>query len=153
MDPSDERIKYSIQIAEEKGIKIEFIETDLGYAHPNTVKIVFENKYGDTFYVIGSSIGGGSILITDIDGNKVEFTGDLPTLLLKYKDKKGTISKISTILSSNDINIATMKVTRERDIATMVVETDTLANKDIIEEISKNKEIFYIKAINPIDKR
>lgn len=153
MDPSDERIKYSFQIAEEKGIKIKFIETDLGYAHPNTVKIVFQNKYRDTFYVTGSSIGGGSILITDIDGNKVEFTGDLPTLLLKYKDRKGTISKISTILSSNDINIATMKVTRERNIATMVVETDTLANKNAIEEISKNEDVFYIKTINPIDKR
>jgi len=35
----------------------------------------------------------------------------------------------------------------------MVVETDTLANKNAIEEISKNEDVFYIKTINPIDKR
>ena len=141
-------------------LTILFIYSMSNFLYAQVETITGKVTQGDGEPLIGITIqvkGGGqntsSGTITDIDGNKVEFTGDLPTLLLKYKDKKGTISKISTILSSNDINIATMKVTRERDIATMVVETDTLANKDIIEEISKNKEIFYIKAINPIDKR
>ncbi|MBW4829142.1 MAG: L-serine ammonia-lyase, iron-sulfur-dependent subunit beta [Clostridiaceae bacterium] len=153
MDPSDERIKYSLEIAEKKGIVIQFHETDLGYEHPNSVKIIFENKEGDTFYIIGSSIGGGSILITDIDGTKVEFTGNLPTLILKYDDRKGSVSRISTILSSNSINIATMKVSREGKTATMVLEADSKINETVLKEISNIEHIFYIKAVNPIDKR
>ncbi|MCG4582714.1 L-serine ammonia-lyase, iron-sulfur-dependent subunit beta [Anaerosalibacter bizertensis] len=153
MDPSDERIKHSLEIAEKKGIVIQFHETDLGYEHPNSVKIIFENKKGDTFYIIGSSIGGGSILITDIDGTKVEFTGNLPTLILKYDDRKGSVSRISTILSSNSINIATMKVSREGKIATMVLEADSEINETVLKEISNIEHIFYIKAVNPIDKR
>jgi len=153
MEPSDERIRDSLKIAKEKGIEIEFIETDLGYEHPNTVKIIFYKTDDNKFYVTGSSIGGGNILVTDIDGTKVEFTGALPTLILKYNDKKGTISKISTILSYNEINIATMKVTRDNKIATMVLEADSNIDDSVIKEISKFKDIFYIKAINPIDKR
>lgn len=153
MEPSDERIRDSFRIAKESGIEIEFIETDLGYEHPNTVKIIFHKTTDESFYVTGSSIGGGNILITNIDGNKVAFTGDLPTLILKYNDKKGTISKISTTLSYNEINIATMKVTRDSKIATMVLEADSKIDNSIIKEISKFEDIFYIKAINPIDKR
>ena len=43
-----------------------------------------------------------------------------------------------------------MKVTRESDIATMVVETDSEINKDIVNEMDTLDEIIYIKGINPI---
>lgn len=152
MDPSDEKLKDSFQIAKSNNINFKFIEKDLGYCHPNTVKIVFEFKDSEDFHITGSSIGGGSILITDINGNNVEFGGDYPTLIIKYIDQKGVISKISSILSSNEINIATMKVTREDNIATMVVETDTNINNSIVEETKKLDQILYIKGINPIER-
>ena len=97
-NPSDERIKDSFELAKKNNIQIEFIEEDLGYVHPNTVKIVFHYKDKEDFYVIGSSIGGGNVNITNINGNEVSFTGDYPTILAKYKDRKGVISEISTIL-------------------------------------------------------
>ncbi len=150
MDPSDERIKRSLNIAKDKGIDIEFVEADLGYVHPNTVKIVFHYKDKDDYYIIGSSIGGGNILITDINGNRVEFTGDYPTILIKYNDQKGSISRISSILSNEDINIATMKVSREGKIATMVMEIDSPIKDKIINSISSLDEIIYITGINPI---
>lgn len=152
MDPSDERIKYSLEIAEKKGIVIQFHETDLGYEHPNSVEIIFENKEGDTFYIIGSSIGGGTILITNINGTEVSLNGEYPALILKYQDKKGAISKISTMLSNANINIGTMKVTRERKIATMIVETDHKVNKNIIDKIQSIDEILYVKGINPVER-
>lgn len=150
MEPSDERLRDSFEIAKSKGIEFKFVETDLGYQHPNTVKIVFKFDDKEDIYITGSSIGGGSILITDINGNNVEFSGDYPTILIKYVDQKGVISRISSILSNNDINIATMKVTRENDIATMVVETDSEINEDAIDQIDKLNETIYIKGINPI---
>lgn len=150
MDPSDEKLRDSFDIAKSKGIDFEFVEADLGYQHPNTVKIVFKFEDQEDIYIIGSSIGGGSILITDINGNKVEFSGDYPTILIKYIDQKGVISRVSSILSANEINIATMKVTRENDIATMVVKADSDINKAVVDEIEKLNEIIYIKGINPI---
>lgn len=152
MDPSDERIKDSLNIAKEKGIDIEFVETDLGYEHPNTVKMIFHYKNKDDYYIIGSSIGGGNILITNINGNKVEFSGDYPTILIKYKDQKGSISRISSILSDRNINIATMKVSREGKIATMVMEIDNPIEDEIIGLITLLDEVIYITGINPIER-
>ncbi len=43
MDPWDEKLRESFEIAKKKGLKYEFIETDLGDAHPNTVKFVIKN--------------------------------------------------------------------------------------------------------------
>ncbi|HLR35913.1 MAG TPA: L-serine ammonia-lyase, iron-sulfur-dependent subunit beta [Tissierellales bacterium] len=152
MGPSDEGIKNSFEIAKKKGLDISFKETDLGYEHPNSVKIVFQKNNEENIYIIGSSIGGGNILITNIDGTEVNFSGEYPTLILKYEDKKGAISKISTMLSNADINIGTMKVTRERKIATMVVETDHKVNEKIIDNIKNISEILYIKGINPVER-
>ncbi len=150
MGPSDENLRNSFEIALAQGIAYEFIEADLGYQHPNTVKIVFKSKDKKDSYIIGSSIGGGNVLITNINGNKVEFTGDYPTLLIKYYDRKGIISRITSVIANNDINIASMKVTREDNIATMVVETDSVIGEKIINEISEAEEIIYIKGINPM---
>lgn len=152
MEPSDERIKDSLNIAREKGIDMEFVETDLGYEHPNTVKMIFHYKNKDDYYIIGSSIGGGNILITNINGNKVEFSGDYPTILIKYRDQKGSISRISSILSDRNINIATMKVSREGKVATMVMEIDSPIKDEIIELITLLDETIYITGINPIER-
>ena len=150
MDPADERIRDSLNIAKEKGIDIDFIETDLGYVHPNTVKIVFHYKDKEDYYLIGSSIGGGNILITNLNGISIEFTGNYPTILIRYTDRQGLISKISSILSSENINIATMKVSREGKIATMVMEIDSPIEDTVIEKIKALDEVFYITGINTI---
>ncbi len=149
-DPADDKLKQSFEIAEEKNIEIEFIETDLGHHHPNTVKIVFKYKDEDDFYVLGSSIGGGNIIVYEINGDLVEFTGLHPIMLVKYKDKKGVISKISSVLSEMDINIATMQVTRDRNIATMLCETDTFIFEEVEERIAKLDGISYLRVINTI---
>src|SRR3712207_8360877 len=51
--------------------------------------------------VTGSSIGGGNILISDIEGQAVEFKGDYPTLITTHNDTPGVLSKITTMLYSD----------------------------------------------------
>lgn len=149
MEPSDEDIRNSFELIEKKDVNIIFSEKDLGYEHPNTAKIKFRYKNQEDFYIIGSSIGGGSIVITDINGNKVELTGNNPTILLKYKDRKGVVSELSTILANENLNIATMKVSREKDIATLVCELDSYINEHTRDEISNLIGMSYVKFINP----
>ncbi len=154
MSPDDETLKKSFEVAEAQGVHFHFVETDLGYQHPNTVKIVFrfyDCFDRDGFYIIGSSIGGGKIKITNINGNEVDFNGNYPTLLLKYVDRKGFISLISSVLAKNEINIATMKVSRVSDIAAMVIEADSSISEDVTKEIEKIGDFIYIKSINTIE--
>lgn len=147
-EPDDERIINSFELAQEANIEIEFIEADLGYQHPNTVKIVFKYDNGDDFYVLGSSIGGGSVVIYDINGDEMEFTGDHPTILLKYYDRKGVIMNISSILSNSHHNIGKMNVSRDGNIATMTLELDSSVDDDSIESISSLEDIFYLRYID-----
>ncbi len=152
MDPWDENLRKSFEIAKEKGLKYEFIETDLGDAHPNTVKFVIKKTDGTMSEIIGSSIGGGNIIITSIDGQSMEFTGGNPTIVTHHKDVPGIISKISTMMYSEGINIGTMKVFREGKgtTATMTFETDGEIPNEIINKIKSIKDIENVKIINPI---
>ena len=146
-EPDDERIIDSFELAKEANIEVDFIEDDLGYHHPNTVKILF--KYSDDeFYVLGSSIGGGSVIIYDINGDLIEFTGDYPTIVLKYYDKKGVIMNISSILSNGHHNIGKMNVSRAGNIATMTLELDSSIDDDSIDLISSLEDIFYMRYID-----
>lgn len=116
----DEKIVQAFQLAQEAGLAFSFHELDLGYVHPNTVKIVFDG----VFSVTASSLGGGRVEIIEINGTEVSLQGDYPTLVLQYEDQLGIIQKISSLIAGSGVNIATMKVTRQRKRATMVLELD-----------------------------
>lgn len=152
MDPWDENLKRSFDIAKEKGIELKFTETDLGDVHPNTVKFVITKDDGSITEVMGSSIGGGNILVFNIDGQKVEFTGEHPTILTQHRDLPGVISKISSILFEENINIANMRVYRSEKgkMATMALETDSLISENVMNKIKQIEEIENVKFINPI---
>lgn len=152
MDTQDENIKNSLPIAEKKGIKISFAAADLGDVHPNTVKIIFHRNDGSDFYVTGSSIGGGNIIITDINGNIVEFNGQYPIIIIKHKDRVGMISKMSSIVAASGINIASFKVDRELkgEIATAVIETDTKISKSTEEKLLGIKGVVSVNSIDKV---
>lgn len=152
METFDERIKDSFRIAEEAGIKINFVETDLGDVHPNTVKINIFKCDGGCISITGSSIGGGDIVIIDIDGDSVEFNGQYPVLIIKHKDKRGMVSKITFAVALGDINIATLKVGRvtKGETATTVIETDGKVTEEILEEIKKIDGVISVRALDSI---
>jgi L-serine dehydratase len=152
MDPWDDRLKDSLEIVKEQGIDIEFCEADLGDVHPNTVKFIIERHDGRIMEIAGSSIGGGSILITNVDGEEVKFTGEYPTVIIKHMDVPGVVSKVTTIMYDEKINIAFMKVFRgsKGARATMIFETDSIVPQYVIEKIKGVGYIASIRVINPI---
>lgn len=144
MNTDDERIVSSIEIAERVGVKVEFIERDLGNTyHPNTVRLDIKTISDKNFSIIGSSIGGGNIEILNINGKDVYFTGKYNTLLINHIDKPGIVHKVSGILSNNDVNIAYLRVFRDRkgDKASMVFELDDIVNEKMINDIRNIKNI------------
>lgn len=151
MEPSDLRLRDSLIIAKEMGLKIRFREADLGDVHPNTVRFVIKGNEG-IYELIGSSIGGGSIEVTSVNGNSVNFTGAYPTIIISNRDVPGVVSKVTSILYDNDINIAFMKVFRNqkgRD-ATMVFEVDHEVTPEVIGNVKAIEGINKVIMINPI---
>jgi len=151
MEPSDERLRNSIDIAKDAGIKFLFKEADLGDVHPNTVKFVMrtiDEKYCE---VMGSSIGGGSIQIIEVNDNEVDFTGMYETLIVDHKDAPGVINGVTSILYSENINVAFMRVFRNHkgQDATMIFEMDNKVNDHIIEKIKNIELVHNVISISP----
>ncbi len=126
--PDDERLRTSLDTMEREGLDYRFEKTSLDdetEVHPNTVRISVEK--GDRRSVMqGSSLGAGRILVTNIDGYPVEVHGNHHTIVLVAEDTKGSIARIAGILADNDINIATLRLTRQErgGDAFMVIEVD-----------------------------
>jgi L-serine dehydratase len=152
LEPYDEELRNSFKLAEEKKLKYEFIPEDLGPVHPNTIKFELENDLGIITTVVGCSIGGGAILINNINGHDVHVTGEYHTIIVNYPDIKGMISKISSVLSNDGINIATMNVSRNSrgKNATMIIETDGIVSKDTINKINQVEQINTVIDFKPI---
>ena len=149
MKPDDERLRSSLAIAKEEGLNFEFIERDLGDYHPNTVKFVMECESGKVCEVLGSSVGGGSIEIVEVNGNEANFSGAYPTLITCHDDKFGTVNKVTKLLLEHEINIAFMNVSRTQKgmDATMTLEIDNKIDESVIkrmEEIDGIKKVILI---------
>lgn len=138
-EADDERIKNSFSLAEERGIEYYFEEVDLGDLHPNTVRIIIEKTNKEKTEIQGSSIGGGSIKVTEIDGVDMEFTGEYPTIIISHQDKHGIIARVTSILGENSINIAFMKVYRQNKgrHAYMIIETDDIIPQEAVASIKE----------------
>lgn len=151
MEPSDERLRNSIEIANEKKIVILFKEADLGEVHPNTVKFVMRTVSGKYCEVMGSSIGGGNIKIIEVDNNEVDFTGMYETLIVAHKDMPGVINSVTSVISKDNINVAFMRVFRHNkgQEAIMIFEMDSKVSSDLIEEIKNIELVYNVISISP----
>ena len=137
--PDDERIRDALGIAEREGLDYRFEKTTLGEeneVHPNTVRITVER--GDRSAVmVGSSLGAGRVLVTEIDGFPVEVTGNYHTIVLVAEDVPGSVARIATILADDSINIATLRLTRKQrgGDAFMVIEVDEQPDEKVRSDI------------------
>jgi len=135
--PDDDRIRDALQIAEREGLEYRFEKTSLDEdAHPNTVRITLER--GDrTAQMMGSSLGAGRVLVTQIDGYPVEVSGNYHTIVLVAEDTKGSIARIATLLADDGLNIATLRLTRKKKggDAFMVIELDSYPDETVRDHI------------------
>lgn len=152
MLPDDPGIRESLKIASEIGIIIKFEQIDLKDAHPNTAVIEAKGKSGEKVAITGSSIGGGNIIVKQINGMCVEFTGQYHTLVIPHKDVPGAIAAVASMLAYNTVNIASMKVYRSirGGDAIMILETDQPVDiklASLLKQLPHNKDV---KIVGPL---
>lgn len=125
MDPDDDRLSKSLEIAHEQGMEVAFIPKIEKADHPNQVKMVLKTKE-HSMTCTGISIGGGSIQISELNGFKINLDFSTPTYITFHQDKPGVVANVTRLLSEKDINISTMTLTREAkgEKAMMIIEVD-----------------------------
>lgn len=152
MAPDDLHIRDSLKLAGKSNVSYRFEAVDIKDAHPNTVLVEAVGISGNEVKVLGSSTGGGNIVIKNINGLGVEFTGQYNTLLILHKDAPGTIAAVTNILAYNEINIAQMKVFRAHrgGEAMMVIETDQQISEELKSVIAHLPRIINVRSIVPM---
>jgi L-serine dehydratase len=151
--PDDVRLRQSIELAREAGLEVEFREADLGEdAHPNTARIeVWRGE--DDIEVTGSSIGGGRIRVTEIDGFPVNLSGTLPTIVVLADDVPGTVSKITGLIAERGMNLATIRVDRtgRGEKALMTIETDQEIPDDLFRNLHDRSWVDWIRNVHRLN--
>ena len=139
MEPDDARIKDAYRIAREQGVLVDVDFSDEPPKFPNTARIVITGANGQTTDVVGESVGGGNIRITEINGLAVEFSGEYPTLVIQHTDKPGVIAEVSHVLAQLGVNIAFMRVFRhgKGEDAYMTIETDQPVTREMQDMIRR----------------
>lgn len=151
--PDSGSIRDALKLAEEKGIPISFSLSEDDMGHPNVAKIDAYGTEGAHVVVVGRSLGGGRVMITEIDGYPVEITGEDYTFLTRHHDVPGIVADVCRLLAEEHINISTMRLFRKGkgDEAVMIIHTDQLVPQTMVKKIvSINSNILYAMSMDII---
>ena len=139
-------IRSALEIAKARGIDYTFLKEDIRGAHPNTARIHFFTADGAEGTVQGASVGGGNILVSQIDGMDVRFNGENHTILVMHQDKPGVVASVTQIMHWEyaDLNISSFHLARESKggTAIMTIEVDSLPPEDLIAKIRQVKHVI-----------
>jgi L-serine dehydratase len=150
--PDDLRLRESLELAAERGMEFDFENADLGESvHPNSARIQAWRGESRTT-VRGCSVGGGRILIEELDGFPVEFSGTQPTVVVQADDVPGTIAKIAGLCAERGINVATMHVDRvaRGEHALMTIEVDGSIPSGLEGELRGMPWIHWVRLIQQL---
>ena len=148
--PDDERIARSFDIARDAGMAFSFTLSRAGGEHPNTARIDLVGQSGKTLSMTGSSLGGGRIMVVEMNGLRANFSGDLPTLIVQNVDQPGHVSEVTSMLAHKGVNIATMQLYRDHPggNAVMIIETDKAVPPEGIAWLERSEGITRVTFID-----
>lgn len=157
MKPDDERIAHAFDEAQAADMTVVFEDVELDEAHPNTAVFHLEPSAADAggelnimpLTITGSSIGGGNVVVTEIENFSIHATGELPLLVIDHTDQPGVIHAVTGILNEAGINIAAMDVSREMRgaHALMLIECDARPDTTTLRRILKQTQVHSVRFV------
>ncbi len=152
MATDDPRIRQAPELAKEQGLAVEIETGDIDGAHPNTARITLEDASGRSVCLLGSSVGGGNILVTEINGMEVAVTGQQTTLIVLHRDAPGTIASVTEVMAEAGANICNFRLSRQKrgGEAVMTIEVDGTFGPEINERIKTLDNVFSSIMLQPI---
>jgi len=152
MPTDDIRLRDSLTLARTQGLDVRFEQVELRNAHPNTVRIRAKGVSGAQIEVVAASVGGGNIEVRSINGMELCFTGNQHTLIIRHRDVPGMIATVSGVLAQQQVNIATMRVSRRSQggEAMMAIEMDDLPGQELVLRLQQTEGITHATLLEKI---
>lgn len=141
--PDDERLKDALKLAVEQNVPIEIEAVDLGETvHPNSVRIQLRGDR-NAVTMIGSSIGGGAVIATEIDGYPADVRGQLETLVLWHSDTPGFLARVVSVCACVELNIASVRTSRRErgEQALTTLEVDGRFADDVLSVLRRGQGV------------
>ena len=138
MKQDDERITGSYDWAKKADMEFALTHSKLSAEHPNTARLHIVGKSGRELSMTAASLGGGRIMVTEMNGLRIQYTGDLPTLIVQNEDRPGHVGDVTGTLARAGVNIATMHVYRDHPggDAVMIIETDKNVPQEVVKALT-----------------
>lgn len=152
MATDDERIRFSPRLAEEAGLSVSILPTEIDGAHPNTALITLADATGRTVSVQGASVGGGNILVTQVNGLPVELDGAHAALVVVHLDAPGTIAAVTEEMSRAGANICNFRLARaaKGGTAVMTIEVDGALEAAVAERVQALANVQAVTLLAPV---
>lgn len=150
MEPDDMRIPDSFAEAKEQGLDFHIESRNIPGTHPNTAQLKLWDERGKSVTVRASSLGGGRIMVNELNGVAVSLTGELPAVIIHNSDQPGCVAEATAILADAGLNIATLRLFREKrgGLAVMVAETDQHIPESCREKLLQVDGIMDVVLVN-----
>ncbi len=150
--PDDVRIRDSLSLAKQMNLHFEFHCEDIPGSHPNTARITLSGSSGNDVTIQGASVGGGNILVSEINGMEVHVTGQSNTLVILHRDKPGTIAAVTNFVSYSSVNIGNFRLSRPQKggNAVMTIEVDGEIPGPLVENLKILPNIIHVVLIRAI---
>jgi L-serine dehydratase len=153
-DLTDQRFFDSLQIAADQGKDIQFKIAPLNNPdHPNTVHIKAISSQEHQLTAVAKSVGGGVILLTQLDGWEVELTGKAYETVVIYQE--AVEQEIQGLLGPWDHIITEPSIHEQRGQKVMVLQKKgplTPENQDKIFQIPGVTDIWTVDPVYYVKK-
>lgn len=152
MEADDPSIRMAPELAGKKGMDVRITADEMDAVHPNTARVILTDKKGSRISLLGSSIGGGNVIVTEVNGMEVFFTGQYMTLIILHQDTPGTIAAVTEVIAEAGANICNFRFSRRRKggEAVMTIETDGSFSKQLNESIRVLPNVYSSTMLAPI---
>lgn len=123
-------------MAKERGIIVTESKKSCSPHYTNLISFIVKEKEGP-FEISGTLFGKKEPRIVRLGKYTIDLMPTEDMLLIKHKDRPGMIGQVGTYLGAREVNIAGMRVGREKvgGDAIMVLQLDTPLQEELLEEI------------------
>lgn len=149
--PDDVRVRDSLEYAAQAGLDYTLRCEEIPGAHPNTTRIILRGET-EKVTIQGASVGGGSILVDEINGMAVQVTAQSNTLVVLHHDKPGTIAAVTNFVAYSGVNIGNFRLSRPRKggQAVMTIEVDGDIPDILVENLNILPNIIHVVLIRAV---
>ncbi len=154
LKPDSEDLPRSKELAEEANMNWKIEMKDLGPdIHPNSVELYLSKEVEgnlEELSLVASSIGGGNIIIIEIDGMIAGFNGNSPTIIETHDDKQGVLAKIMNVISNHGINVNQMRLSRKvkKKLAMSWIEISQHVPDELLADILAIPEVIRVRCLD-----